>query len=531
LFFKKVCQFLLSDPVDVRAFKIIRLFFFACILILFSWLVYFSLLTITIPYQIEYREGAAQVMTRMLLQGDNPFLLENQPLGMNNYGIGYNLVVLPFARLFGNTLMVHRSISFTFLIASLLLIVITLWTIKQDALSAVTGGIFTIVLLAGFGGVGAFPATMGEFLFLATILIPFLYSFSNSSLIVSALLSIAAFYTKPYFVFGFGIVVIYTSVFISKQKGILYTLFFLSVFALSFLGVRYLFKLYFIDTLVGNFFNASRSPAHLRMQLMEMGVEFYPSILLGVLLLFFSLPNFSFQNLIQLKFPSRTDLLRLDIPLLHAPINYFAFTFVSGFLGFILILGLHKGSYMNYAYQIVLPPFILWSLQILKSRSRFSTIAFGLLIGNILLLEGTLLNPAFLRQGNSVAWRQLYDDVLNSQRVLNSPVIVSVLLDANRIPIDSGQSEYYYNIGNYPNHILIGPSYEEFRNQGVMYRQSIQNAIKGRTFDKIFTTENYGNLIDLDLISRFYVQIDSITIEMPQTHQTWTIGVWAPQGK
>ena len=63
------------------------------------WSIYFAVVTISIPYQIEFREGAAQVMTEFLLHGDNPFRLENQPLAMNNYGLGYNLVVVPFGAL------------------------------------------------------------------------------------------------------------------------------------------------------------------------------------------------------------------------------------------------------------------------------------------------------------------------------------------------------------------------------------------------------------------------------------------------
>lgn len=492
---------------------------------------YFSFFTLTIPYQIEYREGAAQVMTRMLLRGENPFSFENQPLGMNNYGIGYNLIVLPFAKLFGNTLIVHRSISLFFLFACSFLVAITLWMAKKDALPSIIGGIFIIVLLAGLGGLGAFPAAMGEFLFLAAVLIPFLCSFRYSSLITSALLSVAAFYTKPYFVFGFGIVMIYAFVFISRQKSIMYGLFFLSIFVLSFFGVRYIFKLYFIDTFISNLFNASRSPAHLRTQLMEMGAEFYPGILVGISLLIFNPPKFSSQNFIRMNFLSRSSFLRLDTPLLNVPINYFAFTFVSGFLGFILVLGLHKGSYMIYAYQIVLPPFILWLLQTLNPKNRFSTIAFGSLIGNILLLYGILLNPAFLRQGDSVAWRNLYNDVRNSQRILNSPAIVSALIDANITPIDSGQTEYYYNIERYSDNILMGPGYDEVRDKGIIYRQSIQNVIKSRAFDVIFTTEKYGNLIALDLISQYYVQVDTITVEMPQTHQEWNIAIWEPRGK
>ena len=49
------------------------------------WSVYFAAVTISIPYPIEFREGAAQVMTQFLLNRSNPFRLESQPLAMNKF--------------------------------------------------------------------------------------------------------------------------------------------------------------------------------------------------------------------------------------------------------------------------------------------------------------------------------------------------------------------------------------------------------------------------------------------------------------
>ena len=246
--------------VDDRAIRSLKVFSWGGVLSLFAWFLYFSCSTIAIPYQIEYREGAAQVMTQILLMGENPFSLEYQPLGMNNYGIGYNLIAFPFAKLFGNTLMIHRIISVLFLLACSLLAARTMLVLKKDMPVSILCGVFIAVVLAGRGALGAFPSAMGAFLFLSAILTPFNDSFGFRSLIASALLAIIAFYTKPYFVICFGIVAAYTFLFVSKKKGLFYGLFFLSAFGLCFLAVRYSLKLYFIDTFVSNLSNASRSP-------------------------------------------------------------------------------------------------------------------------------------------------------------------------------------------------------------------------------------------------------------------------------
>ena len=527
---KNFSQYWSSEPLDDSIIKIMKPVFFGLVLIPLVWFLYFSFSTITITYQIEYREGAALVMTRILLEGENPFSLEQQPLGMNNYGMVYNLLVFPFAKLFGNTLLVHRSVSFFFLFACLLLVALAIWRLKEDFLLSILGSTLVVVILAGLGGLGAFPSTLGEFLFLLTIIIPFLYSFRYPSLIASALLAILAYYTKPYFVIGFGIVAVYTFAFISKQKGLIYSLFFLAVFSVLFLGVRYVCKLYFIDTFISNLSNTSRSLDHLQDQLLELGKQFYPIILLGIALLFFNWQNYLPGRSVKKNFLSRSGLLVVDAALLNMPINYFAFAFMICFMSFVFSLGLHAGSYLTSAYQLVLPPFILWLLQTLNLKSRFSIIAFGLLLSNILLLGNTLLHPSFLLQRDSMEWSKLYSYVRSSQRVVNSPAVASALIEAGLLPIDSGQTEYYYSIQPYPANVLIGPSYETIERNGITYRHSIQNDVRSHKFDKIFLTEEYGNLIPLDAVSQHYIRVDTITIDMPQTHQRWVIGVWEPPG-
>jgi hypothetical protein len=531
LFLKDVYQYLSAEPVDTRTIKIIRSLFFVGVLGLFSWFVYFSLFTIAIPYQIEYREGAAQVMTQILLMGGNPFSLEYQPLGMNNYGIGYNLLVLPFAKMFGNTLMVHRGVSLFFLLASFLLVARIVFVLKKDVLISILCGIFIVVVLAGRGGLGAFPSAMGAFLFLWGILIPFIYSFSYPGLIVSALLSIMAYYTKPYFVICFVMVAVYTFVFISKRKGIIYSLFFLSIFGLLFLGVRYGFELYFIDTFIGNLSNTNRSLSHLRNQLVELLAEFFPSILLGILFLFLNGSKFSLKKLLRTNFWSRSNFLQLHAPLLDLPINYFTFTFIFCFLSFVFVLGLHKGSYLTSAYQIVLPPFVLWLFQKLNPKSMFSVISLCLLFINILILDNILLNPSFLRQRDSVGWSNLYNYIRDSRRVVNCPAVVSAMIDIGILPVDSGQTEYYYYIQPYPDNILFGPDYDTVKRHGILYRRSIRNAVSNGKFDRIILTDGYGNLISFDTVNPYYVKVATIAIDMPQTYQTWVIGVWEPIGK
>src|ERR1700690_253289 len=171
LSYLNVQGYFLSDLNHTSIKTTLRIIFWGILFLIILWMIYFIVVTISIPYQIEYREGAAPVMTQFFLNGENPFSLKNQPLGMNNYGFVYSLFVMPFAALFGNTLLVHRIVTLFFMIFSCLLIFHTTFKLNSDRYFAFVGAAFVLMGMAARDGLGAFPSAMGVFLFLAGILI------------------------------------------------------------------------------------------------------------------------------------------------------------------------------------------------------------------------------------------------------------------------------------------------------------------------------------------------------------------------
>lgn len=65
---------------------------------------------IKFAYQHEYMEGAALKVTKLYLNQENPFDIMKQPQDTYVYGFLYSLVVFPFAKGYGNTLVVHFSL-------------------------------------------------------------------------------------------------------------------------------------------------------------------------------------------------------------------------------------------------------------------------------------------------------------------------------------------------------------------------------------------------------------------------------------
>ncbi|CAG1009778.1 hypothetical protein ANAEL_03852 [Anaerolineales bacterium] len=504
--------------------KLAGILLFAGTMVSIGWAVYFSIITISIPYQLELREGTALVTTRILLSGENPFSFENQPLAMTNYGIGYNLVVFPFARFLGNTLVVHRAVNFAFILLSALVCAVIVYKKQNDVSLSFACSAFVVIGLMANGGIGAYPSSLGTFLFLVAILIPYVRSFDRVGLSTSILFSLLAFYTKPYFVLAFGIVAVYLFLFVSKRKAVVYGFLFFAPLLLSLFVMRAVFPLYFIDTIIGNIFNTYKSSGHLIQQLKQLLLYFYPIMFLT---LFMAAKVISRLRIVSAE-GKWFDVSSWDQPFITCSMNYLFYSFVCSLLAFLLILGPHMGTYMNYAYQLLVPLFFCWFFQGVDLNHKFRLAAVLLILFNLFLWQSQVLDPVMLEQKNSKEWAKLDGYVKNSKNVLNSPLVTSQLVEMGLIPIDAGQSLVYYNVKPYPDFYLIGPPYSEWELDGYRYTKLIDRSIEKQNFDLVITTEEKATFFHVKRLPEYYSVVDELVINLPQTEQTWTVLLWKP---
>lgn len=517
---------------DIRLFKKINLsevLLFAGILVSILWSVYFSLVTLFVPHQIFWNEGTAQVQTWFFLHGKNPFILENQPFGMNNYGMGYSLAVLPFAALFGNTLLVHRTVTFAFIIFSALIGFFTVYRAGKDRLFGLACSAFIMIGLITGQGISAFPSAMGTFLFLMAVLLPLARGFDRKSLLISAVASFVAFYTKPYFVLSFGIVVSYLFLFVSKKKGLFYGLFFTFGLMALLLISKYIFPLYFIDTIVGNIFNSMISREHLFRQLKELFFTFFPMLAI----IFFILISGRF---IGRKKDSRypTDVFTLNIfvwdkPLLGYSPSYLFYSFFFSFMAFVLILGQHAANNLYYAYQLILPLFFCWFFGEVIPGNTAKLVLAVIVLANLFSWEGKLLNPNMLRQDSSKEWTELLGYMRSSENILNAPPVVSDVMALGLTPVDSGQTIFFYKVLPYPDTILSSISYDQIRMDGFRFEKLINRRIEKQAYDLVITVEGKGSFFDYDLVEKYYTMVSEITVYMPNVGEQWTMLIWKPR--
>jgi hypothetical protein len=491
-------------------------------------MIYFAWATITMAYPIEYREGATQVLTQFLLDGKNPWGLDTQPLAMNNNGFLYNLAVLPVVGLYGNTLLAHRFVSFVFLLLCAYLAARTAFASNRAAGLAMVCGELVLMVVGARGGLGVYPNSMGAFFFLMGIIVPFRRGFERKGLIYSVFLCLLAFYTKPYFVLCFAIVASYVFVCVSKKRALLYSLLFASVLVASALPIRALFPFFFVYTMISNASNTAGSLGHLAEQLIQLGREFYPS-LVGACALLVAGAAQLLRGVPATRAPfSKSNILRLDRPLLSQPLNYFAYACACSTLAFVSVLGWHRGAYMTYSYQLMVPPFLLWLFQSSKLQTRLGLIVICALLLNALSFAVTRFAPSFLQQRTSAEWARLYAYTDASRRILNSPIIVPEMLRIGMPPVNSGKNEYFWNIKPYPDIDLVGPHYEVVLRLRHSYEESIRDAFMHLEYDKIITAPKADFFIP-DRLSQLYARVDTLWLPMPQTEQLWRVDIWAPK--
>ena len=496
--------------------------FGAMVSILYS--VYFARTIITTPYEIGLREGAPQVLTGLLLSGKNPYVFDNNPLAYNTYGILHNFVMVPFAYVFGNTLHVHRWVSFIFILLST---TVGFWVIfqrRQSISLASIGAAFFMIGFIGLGGIGSSPTTLGTFLFLCTLYIPYLRSYDNKSLIASAFFALLALHTKAYNVLAWGIVVSYIFLFVSKKKALQYVLYFSGFFLGTFPILRIFFPLYLVNVFGGNISNTFRTLEHLLTQLMWLTIYFSPILVLTLLAFWESLrkSRYFFSAI-------RFNLTAWDTPLLNIDWDYFLYAPLVAITAFILVLGSHVGNYLSYTYEMVVSTFLIWFFTNYDNKKPLSVLTSLVIILNLLAWQFVTLNPNMLEIKDSFAWEKLYKTIKPTKNILNSPVFTSRAMELGITPVDSGRTIYFYTMKPYPENLLFGPPYEDYLRIGEEYAQRVNETIKNKEYDLIYITKEMEVFYDLDLVKENYEMTDQLILYMSATNQKWVVQIWEPK--
>ena len=490
----------------MKANKFIYLIFFSVLIYVTCLLVLEHIKIITFLFPNEYREGHIYSTTVLLLKGINPYSLDAYPVFCNSYGILYNLVVLPFAYIFGNSLELHRFVNAFFILA-------TVFIVFRDFLHQKNFIVFNfIILLVLYAGLifssnsVVRPDGLGVFLYVLTIATPLRHKFSSKSILYSMLFAILAFYTKPYYFLGWIVISIYAFFFVNLKKSIFINLLFSIIFIIIGYFVFKIFPLYFYETIF--IFSSFFGPISYSIK----QIFDFSYLILPISFFFFIL-------IIYLK---KVNLLKL----LHNPYGFLSFVIL---LFLIYPLGLNNGAYLTYHLQLLLPLICLFLLSdddlILNELKKNEIL---LVLMTFFLLKDVDLTPSFNNKDKS-EWQDLSLYLKNKENVLGGPAIATLMLDENKLIYDNGNTPFVIGFSNNTvsnylfgmDSIIVNKKNNHFNNLG--------NKIRSKYFDAIILNPEvdgyYYQLID----TTNYIFKRNFQLLNPHLGTKWDVDVFEPK--
>lgn len=467
------------------------------------WLLLLHLRMVVSSAPQEMREGAVVWITRLLLEGRNPYALEELPAGTNVYGILYHLIVLPFAWLSGNSYAVHRVVSAAAIFGACLLFYRLLRRESVDQSIALVGVLLFYASSLYFVAPLARPDGLGVFLSMASVSLLFSGRVTSQRFAAGLALALLAFLTKMYLAYPPFVLAAYELVFGSKKRGVLYGFGSAMACMALLLLLSRVYPAYINVSIVANTQEMSYDWAHAVGQTLDW--------------LVFSLP-------LAVTF-AITALRRLSAP---PPVGPPVFAFVGGanLLVFAIWLGGHPGAHMTYLFQLVTPALLLallphvgpsgWPRALVTAALPVAFVwnahYFPLTFGRFTAAERT--------------FARMEDVVRSSRNVLGSTEVAGLLALEGRRVFDSGQSQYFRYASVERALPGLVPAAAIASRWGA-FQAEIAGGIESQTFDLIVRNRRTG-VIPAGLVAASYRREDSLDVDLPWSGQQWPLDLWRP---
>lgn len=496
-------------------------FLLASLFVVFIFFFNYHLRVIKTAYTLDFGgEGAALVTTRQLLDRVNPFVLSEQPQHTQNYGIFYSLAAYPLALIWGSTLPVHRLVTAIFIWLACLFLFFILRKERIPVYFSLTASVIFYAQLVSLFTPQARPDSVGLFIFLLSVFIPWWRNFDRPSLIFSVAVSFIALLTKLYFILGLPLIIAYVFLFKSKKSGILLAVASLLFFIPMILLVDKLFPLYWTNSFYFFFIvkvGKSIGWIHMIKQLLAFSYKnFALMVILGVWLL---------KTLATLKFylknfVSRFNFKNFDLPLLSGiNFDFASFALLFCFLAFALALGHNVGTFVDYIHHIISPFLLIVIFRYFSGVKGKLFIFYSVLLMVNLFFYIYKQNPLV---DYSQQWRAVSEEVSARQNILNGPSLTAVLAEQNKPVYYTGHSFILF-----PEPPRYSPKYKGVKIRMDEFDKGIKQGIAAKKFDAIMIDSYQDQGIAEDLIQRYYQK--KTTLFVPYAFYSSLIDVWEPK--
>ena len=482
------------------------------------------------PAPQEMREGAMLWITRLFLEGRNPYDLSELPASANAYGILYHLIVLPFARIFGNTYAVHRAVSAVAIAGSCAVLYRLLRRERTGPLLSAVGIMLFYASSIYFVAPLARPDAVAVFFSMASMAVLFDDRVTRRDALKGVpyegpadqkgvpyvrfacglLLALLALFTKLYLAFPPFVLALYLVVFGPRTRGLAYGAIAILASALALWTATLKYPAYITMSIVDNM-NSSMyyDVEHMWRQTLDWLAYSLPLTvgLAALLVSFLRNPN------LRRRFRSRPSL--------------FAFASVVNSLVFVFVFGGHPGAHMTYLFHLVTPVLTVAVFPRLEADSRNHMLAAAALaVALVANLQYFPLTFGRFRDAEAT-FVKLSEQIQAHANVLGSTEVAGPLAQAGRPVVDSGHSQYFGNAAvDCPCPGLV-PA-DALRTRWSDFLSQIDSGIVDHRFDLIIRNRRPG-LIPSDLVSAHYVRLATIDLDFPWGAQRWPVDLWVPR--
>jgi hypothetical protein len=410
------------------------------------------------PYPNEFREGVALDITHLMRQGINPFSSGVPGSFFYMYGFLNAWVATAGSFIIGsNNYILQRVISVVCAIISGL--VIAREVRKRSSSPMYTTLAFLLMLITSWViiEVNARPDQLGLLLNLLA-LIGINRIRRAWGLIIPSVLTIAAFYTKQYFLIAGAEIFIFLLL-VNKTYAVIYGILTGTLLVGSVLLVNWLYPTYLSMTVL-SFGGTESSISHLAIQIRAFGAFYWP-LLIGVTFAFVSLfrhTRISF-NLHQWNKPLIVLTNRISKVASRSHTGgwtIYHVTFIVASLT-LLLIGSNKGAIFSYFYQLLLPSVIVIGLPAIKEDcpAKWSQPLLVMLCVCSLIHYNFKHNfTPFLTRAETLSWKTAHaiiDNNKGNKVCLETPIFVDKAIK-NKIT--------YYNNGHTDGPVWLGSSWE-----------------------------------------------------------------------
>jgi hypothetical protein len=444
---------------------------------------------ITLPGAQEIREASIPLTTGLILAGGRPYSLSSSPAVTNVYGVVYNYLVVPAAKIWGPTFAVHRTASLLFLLTGAVLLYALLQKENTGRWLALAGAVFYYLFNATTYAIVARPDTLGNAIYLAVVVLvwpgPKPSAPSMVKLVVSVMLGVLAFYTKPYFVLALALAAAILFVSHGWRWALGYAMGATVLMAASIPVVLHFWPYYLFEVYTSHVIGESDPPGFRWMQAKD-----FLLLHAGLVLAVVGAGGLWLRNAFKIRFATPDEAARYccpDASVICLIISLAALARIGG----------HSGAFRIYWVQLVSPFLILVAVRaVARSENHQKAAALSLLAINALILL-TWARPAW-PEDSTPAWSRWHQLTQGETWQLVPPSMLPDVQTGMPV-IENGQMTYFANLAL----DQLPPDDPAYR-RVLQYLLKVRELIWQRRFDVIVSPNDFRSYIPTQMLKEHY---------------------------